>query len=239
MTSFFRKRAIRYPLTGLSLLGAITAIFLLMTQFWFGLLFSVLFLAVLGSAWKMEERTYLETEKHIETLSHRIRKLGEEALLELPIGIVLINEKNIVEWANPYIVEVFEEETLIGKELFDLSEQFHEVLKNEAHESTLIEVGEHTYKVIYKPNEKLFYLFDVTENREIETLYYEDRTVLGIILVDNYDELAQAMDDETRSQLNSLVTSLVNKWGKENGIYVKRTASDRFWQSSTNPHSAT
>ena len=62
----------------------------------------------------------------------------------------------------------------------------------------------------------------------MKTLYYADRTVLGIILVDNYDELAQAMDDQTRSQLNSLVTSLVTKWGKDNGVYVKRIASDRF-----------
>ena len=47
-------------------------------------------------------------------------------------------------------------------------------------------------------------------------------------LVDNYDELSQAMDDQTRSQLNSLVTSLINRWGTENRIFVKRIASDRF-----------
>ena len=74
----------------------------------------------------------------------------------------------------------------------------------------------------------MIYLFDITEKLGMETLYYADRTVLGIILVDNYDELAQAMDDQTRSQLNSLVTSHINKWGTENGIYVKRIASDRF-----------
>ena len=89
-------------------------------------------------------------------------------------------------------------------------------------------VGEQSYKVFYKAEEKLIYLFDITEQLEIETLYYADRTVLGIILVDNYDELSQAMDDQTRSQLNSLVTSLVNSWGTENGIFVKRIASDRF-----------
>ena len=47
---------------------------------------------------------------------------------------------------------------------------------------------------------------------------------LSIIMM-NY---AQAMDDQTRSQLNSLVTSLINSWGTENGIFVKRIASDRF-----------
>ena len=105
MTSFFRKRAIRYPLTALSLLGMMAAVFLLISQFWLGLLFTVLFMVAMGVAWKMEEQTYIETEKHIETLSYRMKKVGEEALLELPIGIILINEKNVVEWANPYAVK--------------------------------------------------------------------------------------------------------------------------------------
>ena len=81
-------------------------------------------------------------------------------------------------------------------------------------------VEESSYKVFYNPEEKLIYLFDVTEKMEIETLYYADRTVLGIIFVDNYDELAQAMDDQTRSQLNSLVTSLVNNWGEKMGFLL-------------------
>ena len=92
----------------------------------------------------------------------------------------------------------------------------------------ILSVNDKSYKVSYNAEEKLIYLFDVTKQLAIETLYNADRTVLGILLVDNYDELSQAMDDQTRSQLNSLVTSLVTKWGKENGIYVKRIASDRF-----------
>jgi len=228
MTSLFRKRVIRYPLTGLSILGIVAAVALLMSQFWLGLVFSVIFIAVIGFSWKIEEQTYIETEKHIETLSHRIRKVGEEALLELPIGIILINEKNVVEWANPYVSKVFSSETLIGDELFNLSEQFHTLIKSENEEQMILTVGERSYKVFYKVNEKLLYLFDITEKVAMEKLYYADRTVLGIILVDNYDEVAQAMDDQTRSQLNSLVTSLVNKWGTDNGIYVKRISSDRF-----------
>ena len=130
MTSFFRKRAIRYPLTVLSLLGVMAAVFLLLFQFWPGLLFSVLFMVAVGFAWKIEEQTYIETEKHIETLSYRMKKVGEEALLELPIGIILINEKNIIEWANPYAVKVFDiRNPLLEMNLFDLSEQFHAIVK--------------------------------------------------------------------------------------------------------------
>ncbi|MER2090575.1 MAG: DHH family phosphoesterase [Sporosarcina sp.] len=229
MTSFFRKRAIRYPLTVLSILGVMAAVLLLLTQFWSGLIFSVLFTAAAGIAWKVEEQTYIETEKRIETLSYRVKKVGEEALLELPIGIILINDKSIVEWANPYAAKLFTQtDSLIGDELFDLSEQFRSIIKSDNPENNVLTVGEQSYKVFFKAEEKLIYLFDITEQLVMESLYYEDRTVLGIILVDNYDELSQAMDDQTRSQLNSLVTSLVNRWGVENGIFVKRIATDRF-----------
>ncbi|QUW20623.1 DHH family phosphoesterase [Sporosarcina sp. Marseille-Q4063] len=228
MTSFFRKRSIRYPLAVLSLLGLMAAVFLLMFQFWPGLIFSVLFTIAIGIAWKVEEQTYLETEKHIQTLSYRMKKVGEEALLELPIGIILINDKKGIEWANPYASNIFELNSLIGMELGELSSELYSIVDHDEDERETLSVNDKSYKVSYNAEEKLIYLFDVTKQLAIETLYHADRTVLGILLVDNYDELSQAMDDQTRSQLNSLVTSLVTKWGKENGVYVKRIASDRF-----------
>ena len=55
--------------------------------------------------WKVEEITYNETEKHIESLSFRMKKVGEEAFLEMPIGILLINEQYMIEWANPFMLQ--------------------------------------------------------------------------------------------------------------------------------------
>ncbi|BAQ09422.1 dhh family protein [Bacillus sp. OxB-1] len=228
MTSFFRIRAIRYPLLALSLLGILAAVLLFLSNFWFGLVYTILFAVFIGAAWKAEERTYLETEKHIETLSYRMKKVGEEALLEMPIGIILLNENQVIEWANPFAARMFNMETLIGEELLSLSGQFESLVKSETSEHSLLTVGDRSYNTFYKVEEKLIYLFDVTEQVEMESLYDADRTVIGILLVDNYDEVAQTMDDQTRSQLNSLVTSLVNDWATKNGIFVKRIASDRF-----------
>lgn len=228
MNSFFRKRAIRYPLAAVSLLGVLAAVFLFLFNFWIGLIYTVIFFALIGSSWKIEEQTYVDTEKHIETMSYRMKKVGEEALLELPIGIILLNDKQFIEWANPFAAHIFEQESLIGEGLFELTEQFRSFLKDDASDELTMTVGERSFHIAYKPEDRLIYLFDVTKKREIETLYYADRTVIGILLVDNYDEIAQTMDDQTRSQLNSLVTSLINSWGTDNGIYVKRVASDRF-----------
>ncbi|MBW9234307.1 hypothetical protein JQK62_18965, partial [Leptospira santarosai] len=201
---------------------------LLYWQIWIGSVLAALFLVVLVIGWQMEKRLYEETEKHIETLSYRMKRVGEEALLEMPIGILLVNEHWTIEWANPYMSRELEFDSLIGEELFTLSDEFHSLVKQEDNKEQTISLSGKKFKVFYKQEEKLLYFFDITEQTEIETLYYSDRSVIGVLFIDNYDELAQGMDDQTRSQINSLVTSLVNNWGAGYGIYVKRISSDRF-----------
>lgn len=228
MSAFFRKRPIRIPLFFLSLLGLISALLLLFWHMWIGIIVAVLFATVLLIGWQLEKRLYEETEKHIETLSYRMKRVGEEALLEMPIGILLVNEHWTIEWANPYMARELEFDSIIGENLFTLSEEFHSLVKQEDNKEQTISLSGKKFKIFYKQEEKLLYFFDITEQTEIETLYYADRSVIGVLFIDNYDELAQGMGDQTRSELNSLVTSLVNNWGEGYGIYVKRVSSDRF-----------
>ncbi len=228
MAAFFRKRPLRYPLVVLSIIGVVGALMLMFWHVWAGIIFAVVFAAATFAAWHTEKRSFIETEKHLETLSFRMKRVGEEALLEMPIGIMLINEQFIIEWANPYMTRELEFDTLIGADLFSLSDELHTLVKQDDTKELTISLADKKYKVFYKQQEKLLYFFDITEQIEMESLYYADRTVLAVLYIDNYDELAQGMDDQTRSQLNSLVTSLINDWGAGQGIYVKRISSDKF-----------
>ncbi|MBU0905531.1 MAG: DHH family phosphoesterase [Firmicutes bacterium] len=228
MAAFFRKRPLRYPLVVLSIIGVVGALMLMFWHVWAGIVFAVVFAAAIFAAWQTEKRSFIETEKHLETLSFRMKRVGEEALLEMPIGIMLINDQFIIEWANPYMTRELEFDTLIGADLFSLSDELHTLVKQDDTKELTISLADKKYKVFYKQQEKLLYFFDITEQIEMESLYYADRTVLAVLYIDNYDELAQGMDDQTRSQLNSLVTSLINNWGAGQGIYVKRISSDKF-----------
>ena len=49
-----------------------------------------------------------------------------------------------------------------------------------------------------------------------------------LFCLDNYDDLTQGMDDQRKSSLNNLVTSLLDKWAKDNGVFFKRVSSERF-----------
>ena len=228
MSAFFRKRKLRYPLLALLILGLAASILIAFVSELAAGIFFFLFAAAFAFTWLIEKRTYEATEKYIETLSYRMKKVGEEALLEMPIGILLADEDFNIDWANPYISSVLEYDTLIGESIYNLSDDFHTLVKSEEIRDLTITLGDRKYRVYYRSDDRLFYLFDITEQVEIEELYYADRTVIAILFIDNYDELAQGMDDQTRSNLNSLATSLVNDWGATHGIFVKRISSDRF-----------
>lgn len=223
----FRKRVVRKPLLILTIIGIIISVILMKFNLWIGIASFVCFLATIIYAWKVEKIAYISTDKYIESLSFRLKKVGTEALLEMPIGILLINDKNIIEWSNPYINQIFDTTTLVGEDLGNLSEQLLSLTKDGKNELQ-ISILDKKYKVIYKNEEKLLYFFDVTEQVKIETKYFADRTVIAILFIDNYDEITQGMDDQSRSLTNTLVTSIINEWAFEHGIYVKRVNSDRF-----------
>ena len=196
-------------------------------QWELGLGMSLLLAASMYYSFRQEKLLMTETEEYISTLSHRVKKVGEEALLEMPIGIVLYNEEFVVEWTNPYMNRLKEEDNLVGSPLNDLSEELPLILKEDKNEVWL-PIGDFEFQVLIKKDERLLYFFDRTKQTEIQNLYHNEQTVLGIIYLDNYEEITQAMDDTAKSQINSRVTSILNEWSTEYGIYLKRTSQERF-----------
>lgn len=227
MPSYLEKRSIRYPIFGLM---GITVVLLGILAY-YNWLFALigLFLAILPFYYLFQliQKHRKETEEYISTLSYRVKKVGEEALMEMPIGIMLINDDYYIEWTNPFLASCFDEDTLVGRSLYDVADSLVPLIKQEV-ETEIITLHDRKFRVIHKPEERLLYFFDVTEQTEIEKMYQEERTVIAIIFLDNYDELTQGMDDQTKSSLNSLVTQILNKWAQDNGVFLKRVSSERF-----------
>ncbi|MEC5425082.1 DHH family phosphoesterase [Virgibacillus sp. C22-A2] len=196
-------------------------------QWVLGLIMTVLLVASLYYSIKTERELLNEAERYISTLSHRVKKVGEEALLEMPLGIVLFNEDYTIEWANPYMNQFGEEDTIVGNSLNLLSEDLIPMIK-ENKESIWLELGGYEFQTTIKKEERLLYLFDRTAQSELQTLYHNEKTVLAIIFLDNYEEITQNMDDTHKSQLNSQVTAVLNGWSTRNGLYLKRTSQERF-----------
>lgn len=224
----YRKRKIHYPLLHLALFGLVGIVGLFVLNVWIGAAFTLLVAIVIIHDWRKEKISHLAIEKYIESLAFRMKKVGQEALLEMPIGVVLINDKYEIEWANPYMTRLMGMPTLTGQDLFVLSEELQNIRKSDEKQNCVVTIQDRKFKVLHKQEEKLLYFFDVTDQVEIEKQYHDDRTVIAILFIDNYDDITQGMDDQTKSMTNSTVTSIINDWAEEHDIYIKRIDTDRF-----------
>ncbi|MEW8971079.1 DHH family phosphoesterase [Mesobacillus jeotgali] len=227
MPSYLERRQIRYPLYGLMAVTLVLIGFLSYYNWIIGAAGFILTGLLIYLIFQVNHKIRQETEEYISTLSYRVKKVGEEALMEMPIGIMLVNDDYYIEWTNPFIAACFNEDSLVGKSLYDVADAVIPLIKQEV-ETEIITLHARKFRVIHKPEERLLYFFDVTEQAEIEKMYHDERTVISIIYLDNYEELTQGMDDQTKSSLNSLVTSILNKWATNNGVFLKRVSSERF-----------
>ncbi|OZI12463.1 hypothetical protein CEW92_06420 [Bacillaceae bacterium SAS-127] len=227
MLSYYSRQKIQLLLYGIMLV-LFLSLFVLAFYNWFialvGLAVGTIGFFLLLRA---ERKIHEEIELYVTTLSKRVKLVGEEAVMELPIGILLYNEDYYIEWANSFLLSYFQEETLAGNSLYELAEAVIPIIKNE--KGDIIQLNEREFNVVIKPKEKMLYFIDISEQMKVARKQEEEQTVLSIIYLDNYDDLTQGMDDQTRSHLNSMVTSILNNWAKEYGIFLKRISSERFF----------
>ncbi|MFQ3546670.1 DHH family phosphoesterase [Halobacillus rhizosphaerae] len=227
MPNFFKKPTMSGHLWIIYLISLVLLGFIWYYQWMLGLMMTLFLAGSIFYSVRTEQNMINETEEYISTLSYRVKKVGEEALLEMPIGIILFSDTFTVEWANPYMNKFSKTDSIVGKSLKVLSEDLISQIKEDRHE-VWIRVGDYQLQTIIKKDERLLYLFDRTRQTEIHNLYENEQTVLSIIFLDNYEEITQGMDDTAKSHINSQVTSILNKWAGDYGIYLKRTSQERF-----------
>lgn len=178
-----------------------------------------------------ERRARRAWEAYVAGISMQVEETGQDALTNMPIGILLYDEDTLVTWFNDPMRDIFDD-VAMGQTLNELDPLFIEMVATNEDQATL-EIGDAVYRVFSNHENRTFYLFDMTEEAQVEQQLVDNQTVIGVIYLDNYDEMTQGIEDQLRSELNSRVTQLLNHWAAEHGTYIKRTASDRYFIVTT------
>ncbi|WP_274654906.1 DHH family phosphoesterase [Paenibacillus humicola] len=175
----------------------------------------------------MAERAFRRDLKtYLGRLSYRVKKAGSEVVSDLPFGIMLYNEDKIVEWHNPYMTHVFDRESVVGEPLDELFPTLAQAKEREGAAEAV--VGSAVYELMFRPEERLVYVRDITQRWHLAKRYEEEKLALGIVMMDNLEEVTQGMDDQQRSLLLSRVTAEITEWANKFRVYLKRLSSDRF-----------
>ena len=171
------------------------------------------------------KQAFSKMDNYVDNLSGHISAGSNKAIKRMPIGLVVIDADDHIEWINQYMSEHLETNVISEP----VNEVFPNILKQlERVQEIEIEHGQYHYHVRYSEEEHCLYFFDITEEVHTNELYEESKPIIATLFLDNYDEITQNMNDTQRSEINSMVTRIISRWATEYNIYFKRYSSDQF-----------
>ena len=193
------------------------------------LIISLLFLFILFYLYLFilqEKRNEEGVIEEIEYVNHKAEESLTSLLEQMPVGVIKLDlSSGEVEWLNPYA------ELILSNEEGEISlELIQTVIKasvgNPGFYATL---GETRYVVHMDKASGVLYFFDVSGEYEATVELVTSRPVIGIVSVDNYDDLEDETSESDISNVNSFVANFVSEFASKHTMFSRRVSMDRFY----------
>ena len=134
-------------------------------------------------------------------------------------------ESNEVEWFNPYAELIFSTDD--GDFDVDLLKKLlNSLFEDKGHYVT---VADKKYSVYFDQTASVVYFFDVSSEYEATVGLVTTRPVIGIISVDNYDDLEDVISDSDISHINTFIANFVEEFTAQYHMFYRRVGMDRFY----------
>ncbi|AKS65955.1 DHH family phosphoesterase [Staphylococcus coagulans] len=170
-------------------------------------------------------RLYRRFDRYLDDLSGKVSLASDRAAKTMPMGLIVLDENDQIEWVNSFMTERFDRNVISDP----INEIYPNILKQlEKAKEIEMQDGAYHYRVKYSEDEGILYFLDSTEEAEIQQAYDDQQPIIATLFLDNYDELTQNMNDTQRSEINSMVTRVISRWAQEHDVFFKRYSSDQF-----------
>ncbi|MBS9339147.1 hypothetical protein G6R29_05875 [Fructobacillus sp. M2-14] len=221
--ALFRYQQNKTFIMSLSMAALVTLLSLVLASMYsivFGLVWLVILIIMAAVLLRQLILSSQDSESYLDELTYRVKNSQQEAILQMPLGIVLLDGDRVV-WVNPYLQELLKERDLIGSNLSEVEPEIGEAMKKDE-EVTIVNWLNRSFVVNYQEDLGALYLMDSSENVALKKDLDDHRLVTGIVSVDNYEEVTEGMLDSETSKLRTEVTEQLTDWSKNYRLYVRR-----------------
>ncbi|NVY96574.1 DHH family phosphoesterase [Lactobacillus sp. DCY120] len=193
---------------------------------------SIIVLLVLLSAYLLND-LLKQANQHLYDLSFRENRGQQEALIKLPMGILLYSadKKHKIEWINPRLQRHFGDREILGLTMSQLNPKLEQLVISSSEskaQSQVIQLESAQFRAFVQRDLRIIYLLNITDLVQLQQKYESEKIALGQIFLDNYDEITQTMADREQSNLDNYVTNQLTDWANNNAMFLKRISKDRF-----------
>ena len=189
-----------------------------------------LLLLILGSYILLfiHQRDYYSKSEveQIQYVNHQAEDSLTTLLEHMPVGVIKLDlSSGEVEWFNPYA------ELILTNEVGEIDVALIQTIikASVGNPGSYATLGEIRYSVHMDKVSGVLYFFDVSGEYEATVELVTSRPVIGIVSVDNYDDLEDATSESDISHINSFVANFVSEFAGKHAMFSRRVSMDRFY----------
>lgn len=185
-------------------------------------------------------------------MSDYARILGSEnnpvssnIMASFPIPMVVAHIDGSVRWYNGRFSELMDNEDMFERMLEKLVPgiKWSNILKNASNIDMELTIRGRQYRIIGNmlkdrsqtavadedKSSIYLYFLDKTTEKELQTLYENEKTDVAVVNIDNYEEVFRRVDDSDEDQITSQIRRCLNEWAKTGNAILKNTDRDRYF----------
>ena len=199
----------------------------------------IIYLLILIYTYFANNKRKSEISEQLQDLTLTVDSAAKTSLINAPFPLIILETDGNIIWKSLKFTTEFANidiNTYINDLIIDIKDEIKKE-ENPKNKSIIknIEIGNKHYKiqgqfVKTKKGERkklaeymlILYFIDETEKYELEVENENKKTCVGIIMIDNYEEVMQRLDTEEKTQLMAKVESSIYEWINDtNGIIIK------------------
>ena len=194
-------------------------------------------LILIYTYWSNQKRR-TELSEHLQDLTFHVDKVAKNTLINSPFPLIIAETNGNIVWKSAKFAQEFANVDM-GNILNDLLKQIKlEIENNEENpEKSIhkeIEIGNKIYEILGKYTKAkeeymlTLYFLDETKNIELQEKYDGSRICVGLIMIDNYEELTQRIKDEEKPELLAQIEKTIYEWATTFEGLVVKSERDTF-----------
>lgn len=175
--------------------------------------------------------------RYVESLGTNFDSVAKNAVFSMPFALALTDAQGNLMWYNSHFATTSGRENLLGTQIAEAIPGL--AIQGLAEDDPPMEVELDGARYIFhftllrdekteEVNRVLLYGLDYTEEGRIKQAYQDESLVLGLVFLDNYEEIRSGASESERTLIFANIDNIITRYFQQHAALVRKYESDKY-----------
>ncbi len=165
------------------------------------------------------------TSEQMTTVRDMVGNAETEAFVYGEVGMVGYDDDHVITWMS----DLFAQRGInrVGFKVLPWLPEAEDLV-NGVSDKAVVQLDERKYEITKKEDDRVLFFRDITDTSYYMERYNDEKSVVGLASLDNYEESTMYEDEAVVSAINVAVRTPLIEYCKEHGILIRRLNNYRY-----------